>query len=323
MTRLREINMSNTNNIYQHNQLEERQDTPLVLNNSDTANIKDKKLSKLNVACRSGNTVKQQAECRHTIFVLSIEGNPLTPTTPSKARKLLKSNQAKKAFNKFNEFGIQMLVETRKEVPKTSLGYDPGTKFEGFSVVVDKENNLNIKLDLPAKSNIVKKLKERGEARRTRRQRLRRRKARFNNRSRKGFIAPSQLVIICSRLKILKELIKCYPISIVGMEDVCFNHAKYRWGSNFSTIEIGKSLIRKFFKDSNIELIEFKGWETKEIREGYGYKKSKDKGENIFTSHCSDSLSLALEINRKESLEPRKFIVVDDKYRYIRRKIDP
>ena len=148
---------------------------------------------------------------KHDVFVLDINEKPLTPTNFRKAKKLIKGKVAKKVWSKFGTFGIQLLVETRTEKPDTVLGIDNGTKFEGYSIVCDIENNLNIKLDLPDKKKIVRKLEERRILRRTRRQqKCRRREARFNNRKRDGFIAPSQLVIVNSRLKVIKELIKIW-----------------------------------------------------------------------------------------------------------------
>ncbi|MEX0930805.1 MAG: RRXRR domain-containing protein, partial [Candidatus Paceibacterota bacterium] len=257
----------------------------------------------------------------HTVYVLDINGKPLTPTTPAKARKLLKGEQARKVWSKFNTFGIQMLTEVRTETPDTVVGHDPGTKFEGYSVVVDVENNLNIKLDLPDKKKLVRKLTERREARRTRRSRLRRRPARFNNRSREGFIAPSQLMIVNSRLKVLKELCRIYPVNVAAIENVKFNHAKYRWGKNFSTVEIGKQKIRDWFKSKGIQIFEYLGFETAEIRKKYGYKKTGVKNADKFSAHCSDSLALAVESNIGDGIEPGPFFVIDDTYRCVRRKI--
>jgi len=67
---------------------------------------------------------------------------------------------AKPIWSRFNTFGIQMLVETRRETPQTTLGVDNGTKFEGYVVVCGKENSLAVKLDLPNKKNISLKLIE-------------------------------------------------------------------------------------------------------------------------------------------------------------------
>lgn len=96
----------------------------------------------------------------HEVFVLSNEGEPLTPTTRAKARKLLQGKQARKVWSKFGTFGIQLLNSTRKATPIGALGGDCGTKYEGYSVVIGDENVLNIKLDLPDKKKVVKKKKE-------------------------------------------------------------------------------------------------------------------------------------------------------------------
>lgn len=258
---------------------------------------------------------------KHSVCVLSKDSLPLTPTTPARARKLLKAGVAKKAWSKFGTFGIQMLVETRKETPTTSVGIDNGTKFEGYAVVCGNENNLAVKLDLPNKQKIVCKLEERRHLRRARRFRdCRRRPARFNNRSRKGFVAPSQLVIVNSRMKILRELFRIYPISVVGFEDVRFNHAKHKWGKNFSTIEIGKTLIKNWLSE-RAKVFEFQGYETKDLREKYGYRKTRIKNSDKFTAHCSDALALAVDVGIGEHVNEGLFIVVDDTYRAVRRKL--
>lgn len=259
---------------------------------------------------------------KHTVFVIGVDGKPLTPTTPTRARKLLEGGQAKKRWSKFGTFGIQMLVPTRTETPLTILGYDAGTKFEGIVVVSGTENSLAVKLDLPDKKKIVRKLDERRTLRRARRHRnCRRRPARFDNRSRAGFIAPSQAVIVGSRLKVLGECFRLYPITAVGNEDVRFNHARHRWGANFSTVEIGKARIRKFFEDRGARVVDFRGFETQELRGKYGYRKTKDKAADKFDAHCSDALALACEAGPGLRVEPGRFLVVDDTYRPVRRKL--
>jgi hypothetical protein len=130
--------------------LKERQNAPLVLpssaesfnamisNESNKEDAKSKPLSHSGSGC---NIRKDRSMSPHFVFVLDKDGKPLTPTKPSKVKKLLKGKQAKPVWNKFGQFGIQMLVETRKEIPKTVLGIDFGTKFEGYTVVRNLENN--------------------------------------------------------------------------------------------------------------------------------------------------------------------------------------
>lgn len=260
---------------------------------------------------------------KHSVFVLTKDGKPLTPTTPAKSYKLMKGKQAKPIWNKFNQFGIQMLVETRKETPKTALGCDFGTKFEGYTVVTDKENNLAVMWKLPDKKKLVKKLEERRRMRRARRFRnCRRRKCRFQNRK-ETFIAPSQLQVVNSRLKCISELFKCYPFDTVALEDVKFNHRDKKFGKNFTTVEIGKTIIDNFFMDKGIKISKFKGHKTQEIRKKYGYHKiHSDKSKVDFRTHCSDALAISTEVMDNGIIEPTdNFVYVDDSYRCIRRRL--
>jgi hypothetical protein len=218
--------------------------------------------------------------------------------------------------------GIQMIVETRKETPKTSMGCDFGTKFEGYSVISGKNNILNIMWKLPDKKKLIKKLEERKRLRRGRRFRnCRRRECRSNNRSKKNFIAPSQLQIINSRIKCMSELFHCYPINAVAIEDVKFNHRDKKWGRNFSTMEIGKKILYDYIRTTVgiANLIQFSGYDTQKYREKLELTKSHDKSAKVFSTHCVDSFSIA---NKLSNATPNKnLIYVDDSYKPIRRKL--
>jgi len=259
---------------------------------------------------------------KHSVFVLGRNGKPLTPTTSAKARKLLAGGGAVKCWSKFGTFGIRLTTESRTETPDTALGVDNGTKFEGYSVVVGAENPINVKLDLPNKKAIMRKLTERRALRRARRWRnCRRRPARFNNRCRNDWLAPSQAVIVGSRLKVIRECFRIYPINIVAFEDVRFNHAAKRWGANFSTVEIGKKRIKDYFESQGAAVFNYRGFETQEIRESYGYCKTRVKNADKFTAHYSDSLALAVDVVVGEPIKPGPFLVVDDTYRCKRRRL--
>ena len=311
------------NDIYQDKPLQERQDASPALTPSGCAQADAPKGTKRNPDCQGEKTRGRRGRLSaHSVFVLGLDSNPLTPTTPARARKLLESGVAEKRWSKFGTFGIRMLVGMRAETLDAVLGVDNGTKFEGYSVIVGNENTINIKLDLPDKKNIVRKLDERKILRRARRFRnCRRRPLRFNNRERKGFLTPSQEIIVNSRLKVIRELFRMYPINNVGFEDVRFNHAKHRWGSNFSTVEIGKAKINEFFISRGAEVFEYPGYKTQELRKRYGYRKTAIKNADKFTTHCSDSLTLAVDVLVGEFVEPGPFIVFDDTYRRVRRKL--
>lgn len=285
----------------------------------NTENISDNSM----LCSHSGSEYNlNQKASMSRIFVLSFTGKPLTPCKQGKARKMLFGGVAKVVWNKFGEFGIQMLIPTREETPKTILGIDNGTKFEGYSLIVAKENQLNIMWLLPNKKTIVNKLEQRRQLRRARRWRnCRRRQARFDNRSREGFIAPSQLMMVQSRLKAIKEFFKYYPISKVAIEDVKFNHRDKHYGKNFSTIEIGKNMIKAFIigKVGRDNYITFEGFETEQIRNKLRLKKSSNKASETFNSHCVDSFSIASELSNAEPIFNIK--VIDDTYRPTRRRL--
>lgn len=311
-------------------ELQERQSTPLALNNSaESFNATNGQISSNPADCSKSlshwgsgyNSQLGASMSGHNVFVLDVNGKPLTPTTNSKARKLMKNNQAKPIWNKFSQFGIQMLVDTRKETPKTVLGVDFGTKFEGYSIVVGTENNLSVMWKFPDKKNLVRKLTERRQLRRARRYRnCRRRPERFDNRKKDDFIAPSQLQIVNSRLKCMNQFFKCYPISDVALEDVRFNHRDNRWGKNFSTVEIGKTTIKKWIRE-RAQLHLCSGIDTQGCRDRYSYKKSSNKGAETFNSHCSDALAIATDLYVQKHIEHGSFIIVDDKYRPVRRQL--
>jgi len=148
----------------------------------------------------------------------------------------------------------------------------------------------------------------------------RRRPCRSNNRSRNDWLAPAQRLIVKSRLKCLHELYANFPIGTASLEDVRFNHKYKRWGRNFSTVEIGKKVIRNFLENCG-ELIEHSGYDTQSFRKQYGYKKSDDKQSETFNTHCSDALALAVAVGERKHIEPGRFIIVDDTYRPMRRKL--
>ena len=311
--------------------LQEPENTPQVFSTSpelfngmslQTLNNREDSMSDFHVGCGYNISRKGKSSLSARVFVIGIDGKPLTPVKSQRAKRLMRENQAKPIWNKFNQFGIQILVETRKEHPKIVLGCDFGTKFEGYSVLSGKENNLNIMWKLPDKKKLVRKLEERRTLRRARRFRnCRRRGCRSDNRNKDGFIAPSQLQIINSRLKCMNELFKCYPIDTVALEDVKFNHRDNRWGKNFSTVEVGKKKLYDYIraKVGVGNLIQFSGMDTQEFRKKNNLHKSSNKSSRQFYSHCVDSYAIANELS--QAIPNENIIFVDDNYRCIRRRL--
>ena len=223
------------------------------------------------------------------------DGTPLTPCTPARARKLIENSVAKKKWSKLGIFYIQMLVDTRKETPEMCVGIDPGSKFDGYAVVSEKEiqqTGMAILPKMVRKKNTNRKLMRR--ARRFRK--TWRKQRRFDNRKKKeGWIAPSQKSKVDFRIRIVKELCNIYPITQFAVEDVRFNHYKKHWGKFFSTVEIGKTKLY----DALLELGKIRkyiGAETSELREKLGLKKTTRKAELVPEAHATDAAAIAMDM---------------------------
>lgn len=227
--------------------------------------------------------------------VVGKNGAPLTPCTPTKARKLIEGGVAKKKWSKLGIFCIQMLIDTRKETPEMCLGIDPGSKFDGYAVVSEKEIQQTGMSILP--KMVREKNKNRREMRKARRLRKTwRRPSRFNNRGRpEGWVAPSQKAKVDFRLKIVEELKKLYPIAQFAVEDVKFNHYKKRWGKFFSTVEVGKTkLYDALFTLGRIK--KYAGMETSELRKKFSLKKMIKKSEIVPETHATDAAAIAMDM---------------------------
>jgi len=69
------------------------------------------------------------------IPVMDAKTRQLMPTTPTRARLLLKNGQASPYWNKLGVFCIILKKEVEPDNQPIASGIDPGSKFEGWSVV--------------------------------------------------------------------------------------------------------------------------------------------------------------------------------------------
>lgn len=159
------------------------------------------------------------------VYVLNNQGNPLMPCKEAKARKLLKQNKA--IIAKYEPFTIQLTFECENQTQEISLGVDAGSKHIGISATTEKQ--VLYEADVELRNDIVDKLSSRREARRTRRNRLRYRPARFDNRlhsKHKGWLAPSIEQKINSHIQAIKRLHQILPISKIVVETAQFDIQK-------------------------------------------------------------------------------------------------
>ena len=157
------------------------------------------------------------------VLVVNKHGRPLMPTTPRKARILLKDGKAK-IFAR-NPFTIQLLYGCRGYTQPVTLGIDAGYKTIGYSAVTEKDELVGGELKLL--EGMSERITERRKYRRTRRNRLRHRKPRFNNRKRKeGWLAPSIQHKFDLHLKLVNRLKARLPITKVIIETAKFDIQK-------------------------------------------------------------------------------------------------
>lgn len=120
------------------------------------------------------------------VFVISEDNKPMMPTSPAKARKLLRSGRAS-VVNK-QPFVIRLNFATGNEYQPIICGVDDGAKTAGVSIVQQRTKKTDViafsgEIDVDA-TLVKNRMESRRSYRRTRRYRLRYRKARFDNRVR-------------------------------------------------------------------------------------------------------------------------------------------
>lgn len=159
------------------------------------------------------------------VYVLNKQGKPIMPCKEAKARKLLKQNKAK--IVKHEPFTVQLLFDCENQTQEVNLGIDAGSKHIGVSATTEKQ--VLYEADVELRNDIVDKLSSRREARKTRRNRLRYRPARFNDRvksKRKGWLAPSIEQKINAHIQVIKHLYEILPITKLIVETAQFDIQK-------------------------------------------------------------------------------------------------
>lgn len=159
------------------------------------------------------------------VYVLNRQGKPIMPCKEAKARKLLKQNKARIA--KHEPFTIQLLFDCENQIQDINLGIDAGSKHIGISATTEKQ--VLYEADVELRNDIVDKLSSRHEVRRTRRNRLRYRPARFDNRVKskhKGWLAPSIEQKINTHIQVIKHLYEILPITNLIVETAQFDVQK-------------------------------------------------------------------------------------------------
>jgi len=158
------------------------------------------------------------------VFVLDTNKKPLAPCHPARARKLLKTGKAK-IFKKY-PFTIILEKEVNvegKNKDKYSLKIDYGSRHTGLAILKNSKEVVWL-AQIEHRTNIKEKLDARRGHRRFRRNKLRYRKPRFNNRKRKeGWIPPSLQSRVDNIESWVNKLTRLCPLTHISYENVKFD----------------------------------------------------------------------------------------------------
>jgi len=159
------------------------------------------------------------------VYILNKNDEALMPCKPRKARLLLKEGKAK-VVNR-TPFTIQLLYGSSGYKQPVNLGVDAGSKFIGLSATTRQKElfkaTVELRQDIP---NLLESRKNQRRSRRTRK--LRYRPARFNNRGKKGKLAPSIQHKIDSHLTIIKKVCGFIPVENIIVETAEFDPHKLK-----------------------------------------------------------------------------------------------
>jgi RRXRR protein len=220
------------------------------------------------------------------------------PCTPVKARMLLKQKKAKPKRNKLGLFYIQLCYEQEPDNQQLIVGIDPGSKFEGYSVVGTKETVLNLMAEAP--THVKSAVETRRTMRRARRFRKWRRPKRFKNRlNGKKRIPPSTRSRWEAKARIVTQLCKILPLVIAVLEDIQAptKGKATRWNHSFSPLQVGKMHLYRLLHGMGLHMELRQGWQTAQLRDQYGLKKTSKKEKQAFDSHAVDAWVLAASIS--------------------------
>jgi RRXRR protein/HNH endonuclease len=208
-------------------------DTPLVcsstspvLNRLQRVSVQDKvqTLNTLEVD-HSQHRGSSALRVQNIVYVLNMRGEPLMPTTQQKANRLLKENNAKVVS--CLPFTIKLKRPSGEAKDKITLGVDSGYEHIGISAITDKKELYAADVEL--RKDIVEKISERRQYRRTRRNKLWYRQPRFSNRKiNKGWLAPSIQHKLDSHVKLVAKVHKILPISNTIIEIAKFDIQKIK-----------------------------------------------------------------------------------------------
>jgi hypothetical protein len=227
--------------------------------------------------------------------VVDARGVPVMPCTPPKARALLNAGKARPKRNKLGLFYLQLTDARTPTNQPLVVGIDPGSSYEGYSVVGTKDTVCNLMLEAP--THVKQAVETRRLLRRARRHRLWRRPCRGQNRqARTPRLPPSTRSRWAAKARLVQQLARIVPLSDVAVEAVRATTrpgAGRRWNQSCSPVQVGKAHLYQLLKEQGLTLHGYTGIVTQQLRERYGLAKTRHKAAQTFSSHAVDAWVLA------------------------------
>jgi hypothetical protein len=224
--------------------------------------------------------------------VVSSTGKRLMPTTNRKANRLVTRGRAVRRFDR-GLFYIQLMDRADGYTQPVAVGIDPGSQKEGYTVKSAAHTYLNLQAD--AVTWVKEAEEQSARMRRTRRSRKTRyRPMRQNRHQGQRRLPPSTRARWGWKLRLVDWLNRYYPITVFIVEDIqaVTKAGQRRWNASFSPLEVGKQWFYAELK-KRAQVRALAGYETAELRQAAGLKKSSRKLSDRFTAHCVDSWVLA------------------------------
>ena len=210
--------------------------------------------------------------------VVDKQGAPLMPTHPNRAARWVQSRRATPFWSR-GVWCIRLNDEpSGRHTQSVAIGIDPGSKREGITVASEAHCYLNIQA--AALTWVKDHVETRRQMRRGRRYRkCPYRQARANRRRNHSFVPPSTKARWQWKLRLVRWLMRLFPISHISVEDVqaLTKTGARRWNVMFSPLEVGKKWFYEQLEALGTVLFVVQGYEVAETRRALGLVKSSDK----------------------------------------------
>ena len=191
-----------------------------------------------------------------SVPVLDQNGKPISPTRPSRARRWMESGRAVKVW-KHGHFAVQ-LTDTDAVLcvtPEMSVNINPGDRTTGMAVMLNTpEGTAKVVGAYEIKHRgrtITQRMTARSSIRRNRRGRIRRRPAKFSNRTRKqDWLPPSMKSRLANIITTVKHLRGLFPVTELKLESYKFDPRLMQdpdvHGTGYQTSERGEMQVREY-----------------------------------------------------------------------------